>query len=149
DVYKRQAVRLGWLLAATGFCLAAAGVRGGSEDRSGFLFELQSAFRTRDYEALAGCFEFEGARPATRRAVEKVLQQIMRWKGTWMKITERSGSGPFQMLKEGKPHRFNGEWEFQVHLHDGPPPSRGFVFPAGRTREGRYAILLAVPASEL
>jgi hypothetical protein len=111
------------------------------------IFDLRVALKTRDWGALVGCFEFEGAEVETQKALWKALEQMIAWPGHHIKVTERSGTGPFFLERGGRRYTFNGDWKYQVHIHVRPPPSRGFVFPAGVTSGGRHAILLSVPAS--
>jgi len=117
----------------------------GASSQSELLFEIQTALKTKDYRALAGCFEFGGVQPETERSVWKVLDQIVAWPTHHVKVSERRSSGPFEMERDGRKYTLNGDWTFQVHIHVHPPPSRGFVFPAGMTKGGRCAILLSVP----
>ncbi len=117
----------------------------GASSQSELIFEVQTALKTRDYPGLAKCFEFNGAEPETERSVWKVLDQIVAWPTHHIKVSERRSSGPFEMERGGRKYTLNGDWTFQVHIHLRPPPSRGFVFPAGMTKDGRFAILLSVP----
>lgn len=117
----------------------------GASGRAELLFEVQTALKTRDYPGLAKCFEFTGVETATERSVWKVLDQIVAWPTHHVKVSDRRSSGPFEMERDGKKYTLNGDWTFQVHIHVRPPPSRGFVFPAGITKDGRTAILLSVP----
>jgi len=130
------------LVAAAWFALAPAA---SAETREDFLFRLRSALAARDYPAIARCIEFEGAHSETRAAVWKMIDQLVAWPTHFFKVTERKGSGPLIMKRDGKTHTLNGDWTFQIHIHIRKPPSRGFVLPAGKTSDGRYAILLAVP----
>lgn len=112
--------------------------------RSEFLFQLQTALKTRDTPAIAACFEFERVEPLTRIQVTKAIARLVSWKAHDVRTSERSGSGPLRMKKEGQTYTLNGDWTFQVHVQN-PATGGGFVFPAGRTKAGRYAILLSVP----
>jgi hypothetical protein len=49
------------------------------------------------------------------------------------------------MERDGRKYTLNGDWQFQVHIDATQPAGRGFVLPAGVTKDGRYAILLSVP----
>ena len=132
------------LIAAAALLVAQGS--GNAESRDEFLFRLRSALAAHDYPAIADCIEFEGSAPEIRQAVWKMIDQFVAWPNHYFKVTERKGSGPLVMERGGKKYTLNGEWTFQVHVHAGKPPSRGFVLPAGKTRDGKYAILLSVPA---
>ncbi len=116
--------------------------------REDFIFRLQTALKTRDYPALANCFELEGTEGHTQRMLWKVLDQLVRWPSHQVKVTDRTKTGPFRMEKNGRTYTLNGDWTYQIHIHRGEPPSRTFVFPAGVTKEGRHAILMSVPAKD-
>jgi len=117
-----------------------------AEDRSDFLFSLQTALKTRDRDALRACFEFRGADSVTVDAIDSAINQMLSWPTHHLKVTERSNSGPIFMDRDGQKMTLNGDWKFQVHIHITKPPSRGFVLPGGITADGRNAILMTVPA---
>jgi hypothetical protein len=142
---SRRALLLGilglqMLLLPTSHAASGEGVT-----REDFIFRLQTALKTRDYPALANCFELEGTEGHTQRMLWKVLDQLVRWPSHQVKVTERAKTGPFRMEKNGRTYTLNGDWTYQIHIQRGQAPSRTFVFPAGVTKEGRHAILMSVP----
>lgn len=117
-----------------------------ADSRSEFMFRLQTALKMRDHPGLAACFHFDRVEADTERQVWMALEQILSWQGHHVTVTERKKEGPFFMERDGRRFTLNGNWTFQVHIHQTEGPSRGFVFPCGETDEGKFAILLSVPA---
>lgn len=117
-----------------------------ADSRSEFLFRLKVALKLRDHPGLVDCFYFDRVEPGTERQVWMAIEQILSWHGHEVSVTERKKEGPFFMEKDGRRFTLNGDWTFQVHIHQAEAPSRGFVFPCGETGGGKYAILLSVPA---
>lgn len=115
-----------------------------ADSRSDFLFQLSSALHSHDRVALAKCFNFQGTSEEERLATLGILEQIVAWPSPYLTTSERSGTGPLHVEKDGKKYTLNGDWRFQVHIYMKPPPSKGFVFPAG-TSNGQFGILLTVP----
>ncbi len=118
-----------------------------ADARADFLFSLQSALKTRERDALRACFEFRGADSVTVDAIDSAINQMLSWPTHYVKVTERSNTGPVFLERDGQKMTLNGDWTFQVHIHVTKPPSRGFVLPGGITADGRNAILMTIPAS--
>jgi hypothetical protein len=115
--------------------------------RGELLFALSSAVKERNKGGILACFNLQDADDGMRRTIDSAVTQICRWPTNHVFSTERSGSGPLQSSRDGKTWGLNGDWEFQVHIFQKPEqPSKGFVFPAGKTRgpNSRYAVLLLV-----
>jgi len=115
--------------------------------RAGFLFALQTAVKTHDFPAMQQCFNLEGADFAMVDSIRKTLEEVRSWPSPHVFTSERGTGEPLVIQRDGKTYVLNGNWSFQVHIHKSPPPSRGFVFPAGLTPSGAYKILVTVPKS--
>jgi len=120
--------------------------RASATNRDELLFQFQVALKTRDTPAIAACFSFEGVEQNTRTQVTKAIALMVSWKAHEVKTSERSKSGPLRMERGGSIYTLNGDWTFQIHVQD-PQTGGGFVFPAGKAEDGRYAILLSKPIS--
>jgi len=108
------------------------------------LFTMRSAAKTHSIYGLGQCFNFEGVDNNFTQSMRQVIEQISTWSDPYLFTTERKGAGPLEITQNGQVYKLNGDWSFQVHVHNGPPPSKGFVFPAGLTPSGRCLILLNV-----
>lgn len=106
-------------------------------------FEVNAALMSRDVMALARCFNINGTDEATRESITKILNQILSWPGHQVTTSEREGGGSVEIAKSGGSFTLNGDWRFQVHIHEKNRPERGFVFPAGYSH-GECLILLTV-----
>jgi hypothetical protein len=132
------------LLLGVPVCSQAAGP---PSTRAELLFSLSSAVKERNKDGILACFNLEGADDNMRLTIESAAIQICRWPTNHVFSSERSGTGPLQTNRDGKTWSLNGDWEFQVHIFlKADQPSKGFVFPAGKTRgpKGHYAILVLV-----
>jgi len=117
--------------------------------RSELLFALGSAAKSHDAAALRECFHFDGTDPELAKSIRRTIDQITTWSVPVVFTSERTGRGPLELKQNGKSYTLNGEWTFQIHIHRGPPPSKGFVFPAGLTPAGKNRILLTVEKKEI
>jgi len=115
--------------------------------REDLLFTLRSAVKTGNAAALAKCFNFAGADVSVTQPIDRTIEAIAGWSNAIVSVSGRSGQGPLEIERGGETLTLNGDWTFQIHIHRGPPPSKGFVFPAGRTPSGEYRILLTVEKS--
>lgn len=109
------------------------------------VFEVTSAAKAQNPAALQKCFSLEGAETSMKASLRKVIEEICQWPSPYITTTQREGEGPARTEINGHPHELNGNWTFQIHIHQSKPPSRGFVLPAGMTPDGRCAILVSVP----
>lgn len=112
--------------------------------REDLLFNLRSAVKSGNAAAIAKCFNFEGADVSVTQPIDRTIEAIAGWSNAIVSVSARSGTGPLEIERQGETLTLNGEWTFQVHIFRGPPPSKGFVFPAGKTASGEYRILLTV-----
>lgn len=115
-----------------------------SDSRADFLFQLSTALHSHDRIALAKCFNFRDTTEEDRLATLGILEQIVAWPSPYLTTSERSETGPLRIERGGQKYTLNGNWTFQVHIYMKPPPSKGFVFPAG-TSDGKFGILLTIP----
>lgn len=116
-----------------------------AQSRDELIFSINVALKTNDRKALERCFNFEGVDEKQRAALEASIDQICSWPTRYTLVTDRKDRGPMQLVRDGKPYSMNGDWTFQIHIHKGKPPSKGFVFPAGQLSNGQFAILTIVP----
>lgn len=122
-------------------CLATAAAMGSlraAETRAELMFVVHSALQTGNRKYLEQCFQWDEADPASRGRARAIIDEILRWRAPHLGETDRDTAA---MLS---PAKLNGEWTFQIHFHNGPPPSTSFVFPAGRVGY-EMKILLASP----
>ncbi len=115
--------------------------------RPELLFALKSAVKSHDDFAIEECFNFDGTDPDLAKSIRRTVDQISTWSSPIVFTSERTNSGPLEIKKNEKAYTLNGEWIFQIHIHRSPPPSKGFVFPAGLTPTGKFRILLTVEKS--
>lgn len=108
---------------------------------------LSSAVKEQNRGKILGCFNFEGADMGTGLTIENAVNQICRWPTSIVFTTERAPGGePLRSVRDGRTYGLNGDWEFQVHIFvRREQPSKGYVFPAGKTANGKYAVLVLVP----
>lgn len=104
--------------------------------RAELMFAIHSALQTGNRSYLERCFQWDDADPASRGRAKAILDEILRWRAPHLGETDRN------VAVVTSPAKLNGEWTFQVHFHNGPPPSTSFVFPAGRVGD-EVKILLA------
>ncbi len=121
---------------------------GAAPTRDDLLFGLNAALKTRDKAALARCFYLGGTDAALRRATERIVDEILAWPTHHVFTTERTETGKVTIPQDGRNFTLNGDWTYQIHIHVKPPPSTGYVFPAGTAPDGRAFILLTVPEKE-
>jgi hypothetical protein len=115
--------------------------------RTDLMFALNTAVKERDPERILACFNFDRADDSMKRTIETAVQKICQWPTSHVFASERSGTGPLETTRDGRTWHLNGDWEFQVHIFmRKDQPSKGYVFPAGRTPRG-MAILLLVEKS--
>jgi len=119
----------------------------GAITRDELIFSLNVALKTKNRAALEKCFNFQGVDEKQRGALEATLDAICLWPEQKVFISERKDRGPMELVRDGRTYTLNGDWTFQVHVHKGKLPSKGFVFPAGQLRDGQFAILAMVPKS--
>jgi len=108
------------------------------------IFAIKSAVKSHDDAALEDCFNFDGTDPGLATSIRRTIDQITTWSYPVVFTSERTTTGPLEITSNGKTMVLNGDWSFQVHIHRSPPPSKGYVFPAGRTASGAYRVLLTV-----
>lgn len=125
-------------------CVLPWGVLSAQSTRGDLIFALNSALKSGNRRAVARCFNFEGTDETTRKSMVAIINHICSWPTHHVFTSERNGTGPLQTLRDGKPFTLNGDWTFQVHIFMRPPPSKGYVFPAGLVGNN-CLILMMVP----
>lgn len=132
-----------WLL---GLCLVlGSGLAQAAQTRDELLFAVSAALKTNDRAGLEKCFNFQGVDEEGRATLAATLDQICAWPTRYMVTSERKDRGPLELSRNGRLYTLNGEWTFQIHLHKGKPPSKGYVFPAGQAVDGQFMILASIP----
>ena len=134
-------------LFACAVLVSLSALHAGETTRAEFLFALQTAVKTHDFPAMQQCFNLEGADFAMVESIRKTLEEIRTWPSPHVFTSERGPGEPLVINRDGKTYVLNGTWSFQVHIHKSPPPSRGFVLPAGLAPSGDYKILVTIPKS--
>jgi hypothetical protein len=129
---------------------AAVGILGTAEagaagTRDELLFALRVALKTHDPAGIGRCFHLDGLDEISRESLASTIDQICMWPEPYVFTTDRKDRGPLEIVRDGRRYTLNGQWTFQVHIHKGKPPSKGFVFPAGATPDGKILILTSVP----
>ena len=132
--------RFFWILAGIALIGLPAHASAGKD---ALIFDLNAALKSGDVIALARCFNVLGTDEATRLATTKILDEIITWPTPYVTVTDREGDGRATFKRDGHNYTLNGDWTFQVHIHRGPEPTSGYVFPAGYTSR-ECLILLAV-----
>lgn len=144
---RRARCQIGIFIVTAGLLLIPASTHA-AESRSALLFEINTAVKARDGRALLACFALdESVDEPTRAAIVTAVRQIISWPTHHLDESDRANTGPIDIERDEKTYTLNGDWSFQVHIHVTKPPSRGFVFPAGVTPDGRWAVLVSVPKS--
>ena len=134
------------LLVFSALFLAATPWVCAQSSRAELVFAIKSAAKSHDDSALEDCFNFDGTDPDLATAIRRTIDQITTWSNPVVFTSERNTTEPLEIKRNGKTLVLNGDWSFQIHIHRSPPPSKGFVFPAGRTASGAYRVLLTVEA---
>lgn len=109
--------------------------------RADLLFEINTSLKTQNRIAFAECFNFQKTDVATQKSTAAMINRIFNWPNPRVFTSERNREGKMIVSKAGKSWTLNGQWTFNVHVFAGPPPSEGFVFPAGVVAD-RYRLLL-------
>lgn len=109
--------------------------------RAELLFDLSTALKQQDKEAVIACFSFNGASEESKQSFLRIVDRICAWPNHYVKTTERSGSGGSTMEVGGRRLELNGDWTFQVHIYADPESKKGFVFPAGTSGNGTYILV--------
>jgi hypothetical protein len=113
--------------------------------REELLFDVNAALKTRDGAGFAHCFNFKDTDEATRQAFIKMIGQILSWRSFDVSTTERKERGAPIFEQQGGKFTLNGDWQYQIHIFLSKSDKKGFVFPAGRTSDGKDRILVPVP----
>ncbi|MGH8046081.1 MAG: hypothetical protein ACREKL_02440 [Chthoniobacterales bacterium] len=113
--------------------------------REDLLFDVNAALKTRDGAGFAHCFNFKDTDAATRESFIKIIGKILAWPSFDVSTTERKESGAPVFDQGGRQFTLNGDWQYQIHIFLSKTDTNGFVFPAGRTSEGKDRILVPVP----
>jgi hypothetical protein len=131
--------------AAIVLCLLALATTVCASTREDLLFDINAALETRDGSGFARCFNFKDTDEATRESFIKIIGQILAWPSFDVSVTERKEGGSPEFDQGGKKFTLNGDWRYQIHIFLSKDAAKGFVFPAGRTADGKDRILVPVP----
>jgi hypothetical protein len=121
----------------------------GAASRDELIFAINIALKTKNRVALEKCFNFQGVDEKQRGALAATMDEICSWPERKVFTSDRKDHGPMELVRDGRTYTLNGDWTFQIHVHKGKLPSKGFVFPAGQLRDGQVAILVTVPKSSM
>jgi hypothetical protein len=113
--------------------------------REELLFDVNAALKTRDGAGFAHCFNFKDSDEATRKSFVDIIGKILAWPSFDVSTTERKESGAPIYDQGGHKFTLNGDWQYQIHIFLSKSDKKGFVFPAGRTADGKDRILVPVP----
>ncbi len=131
------------LCAVLGVLAPAAASAAGTRDE--LLFALKVALKTHDRTGIEKCFNFDRLDEISRESLSATIEQICDWPLHHVFATDRKDRGPLEIVRDGRRYTLNGQWTFQIHIHKGKLPSKGFVFPAGTAADGKVLILASVP----
>lgn len=116
-----------------------------ASQREELLFDLNAALKTRDGAGFARCFNFRDTDDATRKSFIDIIDRILSWPSFEVRTTERKETGAPVFDQGGRRYTLNGDWRYQIHILLSKTDEKGYVFPAGRTADGRDRILVPVP----
>jgi hypothetical protein len=128
-----------------GLILVVLSASAGASPRDDLLFDINAALKTRDGAGFARCFNFKDTDEATRKSFIDIIGKILSWPSFDVSTTERKESGAPIYEQGGRKFTLNGDWQYQVHVFLSKSDKNGFVFPAGRTADGKDRILVPVP----